>query len=130
MEQWLRFFLAGIIETANSSIQTFKNILTLKDRVEKDILPQFKSRQKAALEALNNLWREPMITVKDLMKSSGMNYSTANRLINDLVQLQVLRELTGSTGRNRIFVFDDYVKIFFDNPEYREKQHLADPQGN
>jgi len=130
MEQWLKFFLVGVMETANNSIQTFRSILDLKEKVERDILPQFKSRQKAAMEILNLLWREPMISVRDLIKSSDMNYATANRMIHDLVELQVLRELTGSSGRNRFFVFDDYVKLFFDNPGYRERHSTNDQLNN
>ena len=37
--------------------------------------------------------------------------STANRLINDLVQLGILEELTGFK-RNRIFTFQAYIDLF------------------
>jgi len=122
MTQWLKFFLVGIIETAKSSIETFKNILTLKHKIEQEVLPQFKSRQKTAMEVMNDLYRSPIITVKDLMKSSGLNYSTANRLINDLVELKILTVPGGSGGRTRLFLFEDYLKIFYTKPEYRKNQ--------
>jgi Fic family protein len=121
MIQWLKFFVVGIMETANSSIQTFKDILSLKEGIEKDILPQFKSRQKNALDVMGILYREPIVSVKDLMKSSGMNYSSANRMINDLCVHKVLVEVNHPIGRNRIFVFDKYVKLFFNRPDYKKK---------
>jgi Fic family protein len=122
MNQWLKFFLVGIIETSKSSIRTFQEILVLKGKVDQEILPLFKSRQKAAHGVINTLYREPIIAVKDLMRSEKMNYSTANRMIADLVKMNVLRELDTPTNRTRFFIFDDYMKIFFNPPEYRQKE--------
>ncbi|MES1219403.1 MAG: Fic family protein, partial [Bacteroidota bacterium] len=122
MTQWLKFFLAGIIETANSSIQTFKDILKLKERLERDTLPRFKARQKNAIEGLTSLYRTPVTTVKDFMISTGMNYPTANRMINDFEKMGVLKELKMSGGRNRFFLFDEYFDIFLRNPGYRKNR--------
>ena len=124
MTQWLKFFLVGIIETSKSSIQTFKDILVLKGKIEQEILPLFKSRQKAALGVINTLYREPIVAVKNLMQSENMNYSTANRMINDLVKLDVLREIDKTSSRTRFFVFNDYVRLFFSAPEYRKKEMI------
>jgi Fic family protein len=122
MTQWLKFFLVGIIETATSSIQTFKNILELKDRVEREVLPQFKSRQKAALEVINQLYRQPIVSVKDLMEGGKMNYSTANRMINDLAKFGILKEVDMHNSRFRFFMFEEYFTIFFRRPEYRKDE--------
>jgi Fic family protein len=122
MNQWLKFFLVGIIETSKSSIQTFREILALKQKIEQNILPQFKSRQKVALEVINGLYKAPIITVKNLMQSESMNYSTANRMIADLVKMDILRELKAPSNRTRLFMFSEYVKIFFNPPEYRQKE--------
>ncbi len=119
MTQWLKFFLVGVIETANSSIQTFKDILNLKERIERKILPKFGVRQKNALILINYLYSSPVITVNELVKNIDMNYSIANRLINDLHKFGILRELNLGV-KNRFFLFDDYVKIFFNKPEYKK----------
>jgi len=55
------------------------------------------------------------------MKSADMNYSAANRMISDLANLRILREVVGP-GRTRFFVFDEYVKLFLTKPEYRENE--------
>ncbi|MEI9912261.1 MAG: Fic family protein [Bacteroidota bacterium] len=57
MTQWLKFFLVGIIETANSSVQTFKDIIALKERIEKEILPKLGRRQHAGIKVLNILYQ-------------------------------------------------------------------------
>ncbi|WP_289011454.1 Fic family protein [uncultured Sphingobacterium sp.] len=122
MNQWLRFFLVGIIETAKSSIQTFKDILELKERVEREKLPQFKSRQKAALEVINLLYRQPVISVKNLTEGGKMNYATANRMINDLAKYDILKEVDFGGSRHRYFMFQEYFSIFFRSPDYRKRE--------
>jgi Fic family protein len=44
----------------------------------------------------------------------GVHLSTANRMITDLEKLNILKELTGYK-RNRNYIFDAYVKIFYNN---------------
>ena len=118
MTQWLKFFLVGVIETAESSIQTFKSILVLKEKLEKEILPQFGSRQKNVLEALTYLYNQPVITVKSLAKAIGLNYGTANRIVNDLAQKKVLKDL-GFGSKERLFLFEEYVDLFMNEPGLR-----------
>jgi Fic family protein len=118
MTQWLKFFLVGVIETAESSIQTFKDILALKERIEKDVLPQFGSRQKNALSVINGLYSVPVTTVNEMVAGSGMKYSAANRMVGELVKMKVLKELN-TGGRNRHFLFDEYVTLFLDKVRYR-----------
>ena len=111
MTQWLKFFLVGVIETAESSIQTFKSILTLKEKIEKEILPQFGVRQKKAICMVNYLYSRPIVTVKELVKELGFNYSVVNRVVNDLIKHKILQEL--KTGKkDRLFIFEEYLTIF------------------
>ncbi len=119
MVQWLKFFLAGIIETANSSVQTFKDILELKKKIENDVLPKLGRRQAIGIETLKLLYHSPIVGVKDLMKEAEMNYSMANRLIKDLVDLKILEELPGSK-RNRMFLFGEYLRIFIRRESYKK----------
>lgn len=47
----------------------------------------------------------------NLSEYKAGNFTTANALINDFYNLEILREQTGYR-RNRIFVFADYLKLF------------------
>jgi len=44
LEQWIKFFLVGVIETSKESIQVFKDILKLKSGIETNKLPQLGSK--------------------------------------------------------------------------------------
>ena len=110
LAQWLKFFLEGVRATAESSIQTFKNIIKLRSEVESKIAKLGK-KQEMAREFLQHLYSSPMVDSSDVVKLFNINISTALRLIDDFVKLKILKEITGQK-RNRNFVFEGYVKLF------------------
>jgi len=108
---WLKFFLIGVIETSEASIQTFQQILALREKVEFTQLIELGKRQQDAKKLLNALYRNPIIDSLKVAETLHVHASTANRLINDLVQMGILEELTGFR-RNRIFAFKEYINLF------------------
>jgi Fic family protein len=118
MTQWLKFFLVGVIQTAESSIATFKSILALKAKMENEILPQFGVRQKKAMDIINHLYSQPFVTINILVKKLGINYSTANRIVIDLAEKKILKELKFG-GKNSWWLFEEYVAVFLHNPKFR-----------
>lgn len=124
MTQWLKFFLVGIIETANSSIQTFKDIIALKVRIEKEVLPKLGRRQHAGIEVLNVLYQTPILSVKTLTQITKMNYATANRLMNDLASLKIVDQLE-EFKKSRLFIFSEYFRIFMRSAAYRSEENKS-----
>jgi len=112
LRPWLSFFLLGVRETAASSIQVFKDILALKERIEREKLPTFHVRRQANAQALIRwLYQSPVINIQTATQRLGTQTNTAAALIDDFVKLGILRELTGGK-RNRLFIFDGYVRLF------------------
>ncbi len=111
IEQWLRFFLVGIIETSTIAIDTFNRIIALRDRLEKETIPGLGKRAPNARALLNYLYNKPVISLGDVIKNLEVTKSTANVLINDFYKLGILKEQTGFK-RNRVFVFSEYLKLF------------------
>ncbi len=112
MKEWLVFFLYGVHETAESSIQVFRDILALKERLEREVLPHFSTRrQENAQTLMQFLYRTPLINIKMVAKLLGINTNTAAALVNDFEKFGILVELTGKR-RNRTFWFSEYVFIF------------------
>jgi Fic family protein len=110
IDQWILLFLEAISETAKKSIKTFESILKLRASFEKKILGLGR-KAKRGQTLLESLFTDPIVTVSEIQKKLTINYATANSIINDFVELGILREKTGFS-RNRIFVMDDYVKLF------------------
>ncbi len=112
MRDWLVFFLHGVEETAQSSIAVFKEILVLKERIEREILPRFtQRRQDNAQRLLKQMYERPVLDVKDVTKLLKTAPNTAGKLIDDFVGYGLLREITGQ-HRHRLFVFQDYLALF------------------
>jgi len=113
MQDWIKFFLIGVIETASNSIGTFKKIIELREQIEFEILPKLGKTQKAGQQLIQNMYKNPIASGKQIAAFSKQHPSNANKLIQKLVNLDILIELTGYR-RNRIFSFMPYVKIFVD----------------
>jgi len=112
MGQWIRFFLNAISETAQNGKHTFQEVLKLRERVEQRILRMGKRAPKAR-KLLTYLYRQPFVTVKEVADSLEITHQTANKMINDFAQYEILYETTGFQ-RNREFVFRDYLNLFID----------------
>ncbi|MCX2478110.1 Fic family protein [Pedobacter sp. MC2016-15] len=111
LEQWLKFFLVGIIETAKNAILTFTKIIALRDQVEKDTIMSLGKKLPNARALLQFLYSKPVITVSDVIEVLNTSKQSANALIKDFCNLGILTEQTGYK-RNRIFTFTEYLKLF------------------
>ncbi len=111
LNQWIKFFLVGVIETSKESIQVFKDILSLKARIETEKLPTLGSKIENAHKLLKYMFQVPIVDGKFVAEYLNVSVATANRLINQLIDLGILHELTGYK-RNRKFIFREYFNIF------------------
>ncbi|MDX9779128.1 MAG: Fic family protein [Patescibacteria group bacterium] len=110
LEQWIKFFLNGVIDTANDGINTFKSIIDLRLQYEQKIL-SLGIRAKNAQKLILHMFSKPIISIKSVEQTFGVSFNSASRLINDLKELKILDELTGYS-RNRLYVLRDYLNLF------------------
>lgn len=110
LEQWVKFFLNGVIETARDSIKTFKDIIDLRQRYEQKIMT-LGSRAKKAQKLLLYMFSRPIVNNKNITKELGVSFNSANRLIKSLMEVGLLTEITGFS-RNRLFVLKEYLDLF------------------
>ncbi|MEO0234537.1 MAG: Fic family protein [candidate division WOR-3 bacterium] len=111
--QWIKYFLVGIANTAENSVNTLQNIIKLKSRIEKEHILPMGRRSKQALDLFHQLFRKPVITVAETQSVTGLSPKAANELIRIFTKQNILHEITGYK-RNRVFVFHEYMKLFND----------------
>lgn len=111
LKEWLYFFLTGVLRTAESSIDTFNAIIKLRQVVEEKKIITLGKRVPLALELIRYLYSKPIVDAAEIATALEVNISTAHRLIQDFEKLKILIEQTGYK-RNRVFVFEDYIKLF------------------
>lgn len=110
LEQWIKFFLTGVVETAKGSQETFKQIIKLRREYEAKILGLGK-KAKLANAVLLFLFSQPAVNSKIIMNKFKITFNTANSLLNDLESLRILQEVTGFS-RNRLFIAKAYLNLF------------------
>ncbi len=110
LQQWLKFFLVGIAETAKNSIATFDKILKLQQKVEAEI-GTLGSRAANAQKVVHYLYQRPMIDAAKVGEVTGVSPASAYKLIVDLERLGILKEITGGK-RGKQYIFDAYLKLF------------------
>lgn len=110
LTQWLLFFVEGIKQTAEHSIEIFNRIIKLRQQCEEKIATLGKKVENAK-KLLTDLYRNPVISVMSVADMLAVDRSTAQRLIKDFIELGILQELTGFK-RNRSFCFEAYLLLF------------------
>ncbi len=111
LEQWIIFFLTGVIETSETAVLTLKKIIDFKTAIEKEKILFMGKRSKNALEFLRSLFSKPVVTIKDVQIMTKLSVKAANDLVQVFVEKNILVETTGYQ-RNRVFIFDEYLRMF------------------
>lgn len=110
IQQWIKFFLTGVIETAQNGIQTFDGIMQLRQRVDSS-LQTLGSRTGNARKVVRHLYEQPIVSASDVSHTANVSMPTAYKLIDALEDRHILTEITGAE-RNRLYVFSDYLHLF------------------
>ena len=111
LSEWIKYFLIGVQETADHGIETLEHVLKLKAEIESEITSAFGRRVSSAYLLLRQLFQTPFVTIADVCQCCNLSAKTANDLVQEFVQRNWLREMTGYS-RNRIFEFSPYMRIF------------------
>lgn len=110
IEQWVKFFLNGVIVTAKKGVDTFERIIALRQRYEDKIMT-LGQRAKSARELLKTLYSQPITNAKQIQSALNVTKPTANSLISDFIRLHMFDEITGYE-RNRIYTLTEYLNLF------------------
>ena len=110
LNQWIKYFLIGIAETAEEGTQTLQKIMQLKSRLETKIMDMGK-RSSSAHKLLLGLFKNPVVSVKEIQEITGLSPKSSGELTNLFVETGILVEIT-KQQRNRIFSFKEYLNLF------------------
>ncbi len=108
-EEWIQFFLKGVIETANQAIETAQTILQLFAEDRKNIEAIGKS-SASMLIVYSYLQKHPITDAKKVVEHCQVTLPTANKSLHHLVELGIVKEITGKI-RNKIYVYHKYLDV-------------------
>jgi Fic family protein len=120
-EGWIAFFLKGVYVVSRAATDTAREILSLRER-NRAVL-QNASAPAKSFTLLDKLFEYPLITVRQAEEQIGVAFNTADKYLQQFVDLGIVREATGQQ-RNRSFRYDAYLEVFDRQlllPEQREQ---------
>jgi Fic family protein len=128
-EGWLKFFLRGIVEVSESATETARAITKLRESHRQLIGEKLGGRASLGLRLLDYLFEQPLVSVPLVEKRLDCSFVTANRIVEQLTALDLLREVTG-WQRNRRYRYDPYLALFDALAVTRETEAGGSSAGN
>lgn len=110
-EGWLRFFLSGVVQTAQEATETAEKLFELRESHRSLILD--KNLGQNGLMLLSHLFQRPLVNINLVASMLGSTFPTASRLVSGFEELGILKEITGQK-RSRIFRYEPYLALFND----------------
>lgn len=107
-EQWVNFFLKGIIWTSESALDTIKQVLALAEDHKKKLINK-KISSPMAIGLLDYLFIKPHVSIHDVSEHFQLTFQTTKTLINNFVEIEILREITGKK-RDRRYSYWQYLE--------------------
>jgi len=108
-EEWLAFFLKGVVETANQATETAQKITGLFKATDEKIKPLGRL-SGSALRLHAYLQKQPVSDTGNAVKGSGLTLPTVIRAFEALEKLGVVRETTGRE-RKRLYAYLEYLEL-------------------
>ena len=110
LEDWIKFFLKGVIETSEKGIKTFQDIMKLKQEID-NILYSLGKKAENANILMDYLYKNPFINVTIVVDTLKVTKPTATSIIKSLEDNNILKEVT-KRQRNKIYIFKKYIDLF------------------
>ncbi|MDE2732330.1 MAG: Fic family protein [Bacteroidota bacterium] len=108
-EAWLEFFLDGVTTTSTQATDTARKILGLFES-DREKIKQLGRPASSALRIHRFLQERPIATASLAAATVGLAPPTVRRAIQHLVDLGIVREITGKK-RYQAFIYDAYWMI-------------------
>jgi len=117
-EEWLKFFLNGIVATSDNVVDLSHKITDLQKK-NKELVRQSMHRYSAkALELLEKIYIHPVFSVNKAKDICGISYNAAKGIIKRFVDLNIVTDKTDKK-RNRKYFFKEYIELLNEGTELR-----------
>lgn len=109
-QRWLSFFLRALSKVRREAVATARNILDMGEEFRHRITYKLGRAAGNAQQVIDYLFMYPIITIKSVKELPGITQAGANNIVNRLVEIYLLKEITGY-AHNRRSRFDPYLRF-------------------
>lgn len=107
-EEWLRFFLYGVVAQASDAVNNIQRLMALKATYDKSL--RAKKASGSMTRLIDYLFANPMITVPGAARYLGITYPPAKSAVEKLKDMGILVEYDDKE-RGRVFVAKEIMAI-------------------
>ena len=108
-EQWVKFFLRAINESAQDAVQTIDELSNLHNKNTVSIQKLGRVRINT-MRVFEYLEAHPIIDINKTSTALNLSFNTTSKAVKHLIDLGILVS-TKNTSRNRIFAYREYLDI-------------------
>ncbi|MCT4616002.1 MAG: Fic family protein [Marinifilaceae bacterium] len=113
IEQWIKFFLTAMKESAQLSIDILESLIKIKQEIKTTIVREFPQKgHKNAIRFIDCLINAPMSTIGEMSKKLKLSFQAVNEINKIFLKLNIVNEYSGSK-RNRRFFVKDIMNLFY-----------------
>ncbi|MBD3275842.1 MAG: hypothetical protein GF372_11040 [Candidatus Marinimicrobia bacterium] len=111
-EEWLTYYILGVNEAAAEAIESIRQAIELQ-RVLPDSFNTISGHVEYAEDLFSLLFNQPLIHIQYVAKKLNVAFGTANSLVQQFEDMDIVTEITGQS-RNKRYLFSDYFYLFFE----------------
>ena len=109
-EQWIRFFLGAVAETADDAITTIDKLTSLHNDCLYRMRSALPKKGENAEMILTYLEKSPIIETKKTAMALRLSYNTMAKIVDKLCHLGIL-SVSKQIGKTKLYSFNDYLAI-------------------
>ena len=113
--EWIRFFLTGVEETALLAYAASERVRVLFQE-DQSIVDGFGRQAKSAMAVYQMLQHYPVTSIPQATERLDLTYPTVLSTLERMVDAGIVREITGSS-RGRLYEYEAYMRILDEGTE-------------
>jgi len=112
IQEWVDFFLDGVIEIANEAIDIVSKITALREKDVMKVQRLGKRASESATLVLPKLYAQPIVNVAIIQKWTGFSRVGAQSVINRFIDMEILTPKDKDKKYGQSYIYKKYVGIF------------------
>ena len=116
-EKWIEFFCNSLLESAEDSVGSLKNLVDLHNRSTATITENLGRTAANGQRLLGILEEHPIVDTAFIAAQLDIGRSTASSLVKSFEELGILRPLDESRQRYRQYGYEEYLSILREDAE-------------
>lgn len=122
-DAWVRYFLRAVTEGALAAVADCERLLTVRDELHQRLADE--RARPTTHRMIDPLFVNPYVTARGVVASLTVSQPAAQAAIRQLVEMGILREVTGGL-RNRGYLADDVLAAIEGTPRHTTSEAPGD----